>query len=136
MLCFIHTCDDLSPNDNDERQKTSWSNWCETPELSHDQIKLLMARLHVCLPERGSISRVFQILANQPDRHLLLSWPPGPLQSTAATGHDFAKLVKDVDMDLGDTTDAKTTCTRRYKALHDSPPFDGEVESIVIPHGE
>ncbi|KAH6913036.1 hypothetical protein BKA70DRAFT_1261695, partial [Coprinopsis sp. MPI-PUGE-AT-0042] len=135
VLCFIHACVDLSPNDNDEHQKTGWSNWCETPELSQDQIELLLSRLLVCLPETSSISRVFQILANQPERQLLLSWPPGPLQSTEATGHDFAKLVEDVTMDLGSQTDAKTTCTRRYKALHDSLSFGGEVESIFIPHG-
>ncbi|TFK28086.1 hypothetical protein FA15DRAFT_86164 [Coprinopsis marcescibilis] len=137
VLCFIHASVDLSPNDNNEQQKTEWTNWCETPSMTSEQIELLTSRLLVCIPQTGSMNRVFQILANEPDRRLLLSWPPGPHQSSEATSHDFAKLVESVNMAVGvpGANDAKTSCTRRYKALHNMPIFGGEVESIFIPHG-
>ncbi|EAU85490.2 hypothetical protein CC1G_06391 [Coprinopsis cinerea okayama7 len=134
VLCFIHASMDLSPNDNDEVHKTEWSNWCETPMMANDQIDLLLSRLLVCIPQTGNMNRVFQILANQPDKHLLLSWPPGPSQSSEATSLDFAKLVETVSMDMGvpGASDAKTSCTRRYKALHNTPIFGGEVERCII----
>ncbi|KAJ3481910.1 hypothetical protein NLJ89_g12174 [Agrocybe chaxingu] len=137
VLCFIHATTDLNPSaDNDESQKTEWTNWCGTPFMPMEQIELLYRRLLVCIPQTGTMSRVFQILANQRERPLLLSWPPDSAQGP--TSRDFAKLVENVQIGTGvpGGNDAKTSCTRRYKALQDVPQvFGGEVESIFIPHG-
>jgi hypothetical protein len=137
VLCFIHATVDLTPDDNDENLKTDWTNWCGTPQMSMEQIDLLYHRLVVYIRQSGSMTRVFQILANQRDRHLLMSWPPD--QPTGPTRRDFAKLVENVQIGTGvpGGNDAKTSCTRRYKALQEMPPgFGGEVESIFIPHGK
>ncbi|KAF9565221.1 hypothetical protein CPC08DRAFT_684180 [Agrocybe pediades] len=136
VLCFIHATVDLTPGDNDESQKTDWTNWCGTPSMPLEQIQLLYRRLLVCIPQKDSMSRVFQILSNQRDKPLLMSWPPD--SSQGPTSRDFAKLVENVQIGDGvpGGNDAKTSCTRRYKALQDMPPvFGGEVESIFIPHG-
>lgn len=138
VLCFIHATVDLSPGDNDEQQKTQWTNWCETPFMGQDQISLLFRRLLVCIPQTGSMNRVFQILSNNAAKTLLLSWPPDPSQLAEGGAQGFAKLVETVNMATGlnGANDAKTSCTRRFKALHDIPSFGGEVESIFIPHGK
>lgn len=128
VLCFIHAIVDLNPNDNDEHNKTHWTNWCGTPCMDLDQISLLNRRLSVCVP-RADMSRVFQILSSHPDRTLLLSWPP---DQGHGLDEEFGKLVARVTIGTGGN-DAKTSCTRRYKALQDTPW--GQVESIFIPHG-
>ncbi|TFK72912.1 hypothetical protein BDN72DRAFT_869302 [Pluteus cervinus] len=137
VLCFIHATVDLHDSDNDENNKTGWTNWCGTPALTSDQIALLFRSLLTCVPQplSGTTSRVFQILANQPQRPLLMTWPPD--QGQGPTGSDFSKLVEHVQIGSGiaNNTDAKTSCTRRYKALQNMPAVAGEVESIFIPHG-
>ncbi|KAJ7284933.1 hypothetical protein C8J57DRAFT_704389 [Mycena rebaudengoi] len=135
VLCFIHAIVDLAPNDNDEAHKTAWTNWCGTPQMNMAQIELLFRRLLVCIPQLNNMTRVFQILANEQSRRLLISWPPDQGQGPA--GRDFAKLVEDVQIGPGAPTgnEAKTSCTRRYKALQAMPAVAGEVESIFIPHG-
>jgi hypothetical protein len=134
VLCFIHAVVDLTPNDNDEQNKTGWTNWCGTTAMSLDQIQLLYRRLLVYIPQTGN-TRVFQILSNQPDRPLLLNWPPD--QGQGPTGRDFAKLVEDVQIGTGVSSgnDAKTSCTRRYRATQNMSAAMSEVESIFIPHG-
>ncbi|KAJ7127041.1 hypothetical protein C8R44DRAFT_780252 [Mycena epipterygia] len=134
VLCFIHAIVDLTPNDNDEAHKTGWTNWCGTPVMDTEQIQLLFRRLLVCIPSPSNMNRVFQILSNE-QRTLLISWPPDQGQGPA--GRDFAKLVEDVQIGPGAPTgnEAKTSCTRRYKALQSMPAVAGEVESIFIPHG-
>jgi hypothetical protein len=83
------------------------------------------------------MSRVFQLMMNRPDRTLLLSWPPDRDQAPSA--RDFAKLSGDVQIrgDAAGASDAKTTCTRRYKATSTIQTPDGfrDVESVYIPHG-
>ncbi|KAF5342658.1 hypothetical protein D9611_001541 [Ephemerocybe angulata] len=137
VLCFIHATVDLSPGDNDEQRKTGWTNWCGTPFVHQDQVDLLFSRLLMCIPQTGSWHRVFQILTNDSDKRLLLSWPPEPAQLSEGGAQDFAKLVDTVNMGtaLSGVKDAKTSCTRRFKALQDIPILGGEVESIFIPHG-
>ncbi|KAF7330504.1 hypothetical protein MVEN_02489800 [Mycena venus] len=133
VLCFIHAIVDLTPRDNDEAQK---SGWCGTPPLDNEQIELLFRRLLVCIPQLSNMNRVFQILANEPNnRRLMISWPPDQGQGPAS--RDFSKLVEDVQIGPGAPTgnEAKTSCTRRYKALQSMPAVPGEVESIFIPHG-
>ncbi|KAJ7739776.1 hypothetical protein DFH07DRAFT_839874 [Mycena maculata] len=136
VLCFIHAIVDLNPSDNDETHKTGWTNWCGTPVMNDEQVQLLFRRLVVCVPQApGLTNRVFQILSNRPNRPLLVSWPPD--QGQGPSGRDFAKLVEDVAIGPGAPTgnEAKTSCTRRYKALQTMPAVAGEVESIFIPHG-
>ena len=140
VLCFIHASVDLSPSDNDEQQKTQWTNWCGTPFMSQDQVSLLFRRLLMCIPQTGTTNRVFQILSNDPGRSILLSWPPDPSHLAEVSAVDLAKLVETVNMGTalsGVSNDAKTSCTRRYKALkQDTPTSGGQVESIFIPHGK
>lgn len=140
VLCFIHASVDLNPQiDNDESHKSLWSNWCGTPFMSSEQIQLLFRRLLMCVPHSSSPSgpapRIFQILANHPQRQLLLSWPPD--QGDGFTGRQLARLVENAEMDSGPHKDnnAKTSCTRRYRATQLMSPTLGEVESIFIPHG-
>ncbi|KAF9468130.1 hypothetical protein BDZ94DRAFT_844721 [Collybia nuda] len=134
VLCFIHAIVDLTPNDNDEQRKTGWTNWCGTPLMGVEQIELLFQSLLAYIPRPESMSRVFQILANREGRPLLMSWPPD--QGHGPTGRDFAQLVENAQIGTSDANDAKTSCTRRYKALQNTPSVaGGEVESIFIPHG-
>ncbi|KAL6302350.1 hypothetical protein BKA93DRAFT_736867 [Sparassis latifolia] len=139
VLCFMHAVVDLTPRDSDEHNKTSWSNWCGTPSMSTEQVQLLYQRLLAAVPQPPNVSRVFQILLNQPDRALYMSWPPDQNQG-GPTAKDFARLAQDVQISnaISSGTDAKTNCTRRYKALQVMQcGMDGnrEVESIFILHG-
>ncbi|KAF8269555.1 hypothetical protein EI94DRAFT_1724967 [Lactarius quietus] len=137
VLCFIHAAVDLTPYDNDEHAKTGWTNWCGTNSMNQEQAHILYSRLFNNIPRSGNMSRVFQVLMNQPDRALLLSWPPDRDQPPLA--RDFAKLSGDVKIrgDSAGSSDAKTTCTRRYKASSTIQTSDGfrDVESVYIPHG-
>jgi hypothetical protein len=102
-----------------------------------DQLEIMYRRFLMCVPQTGSMSRVFQILQNERERSLLISWPPDSAHSLS--GGDFAKLVGNVQISAGvpGGSDAKTSCTRRHKALQDMPPVFGcQVESIFIPHGK
>jgi hypothetical protein len=137
VLCFIHAAVDLTPHDNDEHRKTGWTNWCGTPYMSMDQIQLVYQRLLVCVPQTGTMSRVFQILSNQQEKTLLMTWPPDQGQGQGPTGRDFAKSVVNVQIGTGVQAgnDAKTSCTRRYRSQQNMPSVLGEVESIFIPHG-
>lgn len=137
VLCFIHAIVDLSPGDNDETQKTVWTNWCGTPYMPMTQIEVLYHALLMCVPQPGNMSRVFQILSTQRDRPLLMSWPPDSGQGP--NSRDLAKLVDNVHIgaDVTGGNDAKTSCTRRYKSSQGMPQvLGGEVESIFIPHGK
>ncbi|KAF9521679.1 hypothetical protein CPB83DRAFT_778335 [Crepidotus variabilis] len=137
VLCFLHASVDINAiADNDELRKTEWTNWCGTPWLPQEQIETLYRRLLVCAPQTGSMSRVFQILLNERERPLLLSWPPD--SAHGPNSRDIAKLVENVQISAGvpGGSDAKTSCTRRYKASQDMPTVFGcQVESIFIPHG-
>jgi hypothetical protein len=138
VLCFLHAAVDLTPYDNDEHAKTGWSNWCGTNSMTQEQAQVLYSRLLNTIPHSGNMSRVFQVMMNQPGRALLLSWPPDRNQVPSA--RDFAKLSSDVQIggDTPGTSDAKTTCTRRYKASSTIQTLDGfrDVESVYIPHGK
>jgi len=137
VLCFIHAIVDLSIQDNDEVNKTDWTNWCGTPWMPRDQLDIMFNRFLMCAPQTGSMSRVFQILQNERKRPLLITWPPDSAHSPSSG--DFAKLAENVQISAGvpGGSDAKTSCTRRYKALQDMPAVFGcQVESIFIPHGK
>ena len=135
VLCFIHAVADLTPRDNDEQNKTPWTNWCGTPGMDAEQIHLLSSRLQASLPQPPILSRVFQILLNSPGRPLCLSWPQE--RSGEPTSKDFARLAEEVQITTS-ATDAKTSCTRRYKScqfMEFSLGDKREVESLFIPHG-
>ncbi|KII89928.1 hypothetical protein PLICRDRAFT_174736 [Plicaturopsis crispa FD-325 SS-3] len=137
VLCFIHAVVDLTPNDNDEVHKTEWTNWCGTPRMEMGQVELLYHRLLVCSPQTEAMTRVFQILGNDKDKPLLMSWPPDSGHTGMPSAQDFARLVTTVHFENSGTNenDAKTSCTRRYKSLRDIPSGLAKVESIFIPHG-
>ncbi|KAH8100079.1 hypothetical protein BXZ70DRAFT_1025238 [Cristinia sonorae] len=139
VLCFIHAVVDLQERDNDEQHKTGWTNWCGTPYMGVDQVHLLYSQLVSKVPQPPSMNRVFQILLNQPDRALWMSWPPDPPQGQQPSSKNFARLAEDVQIgsSAASSTDAKTSCTRRYKALQTMQLQDcsQEVESIFIPYG-
>ncbi|EKM78736.1 hypothetical protein AGABI1DRAFT_29371, partial [Agaricus bisporus var. burnettii JB137-S8] len=131
VLCFIHATVDLDPqSDNDELNKSHWTNWCGTPYMPPEQIQLLFQRLLMCVPQQSpsnTHTRIFQILANQPRRQLLLSWPPD--QGNGFTGRDFAKLVENAELAAGPQkgNDAKTSCTRRRAHFDFFPLMLGSV---------
>ncbi|KAF8639423.1 hypothetical protein AX17_001513 [Amanita inopinata Kibby_2008] len=134
VLCFIHATVDLDPNDNDEQEKTDWTNWCGTPIMDAEQIQRLYRSLLMFIPQ-SPMTRVFQILSNTPNRSLLFSWPPEPVQGQGPTGRDFARLVETVEFGSNQSlSDAKTSCARRYRSIR-GMPFAEAVESIFIPHG-
>lgn len=140
VLCFMHAVMDLEPRDNDENNKTQWTNWCGTPYMSVEQVQLLYDQLMKRVHPSPTLHRVFQILLNQPDRPLWFSWPPDPPLGQGPTSKEFARLAAEVQIGNSATngTDAKTSCTRRYKALqtmHMGPEGTQEVESIFIPYG-
>ncbi|KAI0671612.1 hypothetical protein C8Q78DRAFT_1069248 [Trametes maxima] len=135
VLCFHHAVVDLTPRDNDEHNKTCWTNWCGTPNFTVEQVQLLYHRLQTNIPQPPTVTRVFQILLNQSNRPLWISWPPE--RPGEPTSKDFARLAEDVQISSSGT-DAKTSCTRRYKACQIMEFGMGdkkEVESIFIPHG-
>jgi hypothetical protein len=75
VLCFVHAIVDLTPRDNDEAQKSGWSDWCGTPTMNTEQLDLLFRRLIVCIPQRTNMNRVFQILASDPEPVMALMHP-------------------------------------------------------------
>lgn len=131
VLCFIHSLLDLLSNDSDDHSRT---NWCGSPAMNEEQIKLLWGRLLVCC-RPSNMSRIFQILDNREGRQLLLNWPPD--QGHGPSGRDFSRLVDSAHLGTGpDGSDANTSCTRRYKGFQNTPsPIGGEVESIFIHYG-
>ena len=78
VLCFMHAAKDKEARDNDENDKTHWSNWCGTPYLSVEQVQLLYDQLSKRVTPSPTLHRVFQVLLNKPERPLWLSWPPDP----------------------------------------------------------
>ncbi|KIY43960.1 hypothetical protein FISHEDRAFT_77882 [Fistulina hepatica ATCC 64428] len=133
ILCFIHAVDWPSDTSAD-------SNWCGTPEMTVEQTQLLFRRLLASVRQTGSMERMFQILSNQTERHLMLSWPPD--QGSGPMGRDFARLVEKVQMGSGaaqapadNEAGTRTSCTRRFRSLQTMPGIGTEVESIFIPHG-
>ncbi|CAE6505131.1 unnamed protein product [Rhizoctonia solani] len=140
VLCFMHAIVDKGKADNDELNKTHWTNWCGTSAMTTDHAAGLYKRLHKLVPTPHTPpDRIFQILINQPARPILFSWPP-----EGYTAGELSKLVH--EMQIGGpggsnhsktAESAKTSCTRRYKAQQRI--IDGgvlkEVESIFIPHG-
>lgn len=142
VLCFIHAVVDINPkDDNDEKKKTGWTNWCGTPSMTSGQAQLLYQSLADRVPRPRDSGRIFQVLLNQPERPLWMSWPPDPArpQEGRATSRDFAHLADGIHIGNSENgSDAKTSCTRRYKAqqqLWMGPEGSRSVESIFIPHG-
>ncbi|KIJ51338.1 hypothetical protein M422DRAFT_26755 [Sphaerobolus stellatus SS14] len=138
VLCFIHAVVDLSPQDNDEYNRTPWTNWCGTPELDNQEGERLYRSLFSFFPQAPqtlqSPVRVFQILRNTADRPHIVSWP-----AQGYTPAEYGKLAHGIQIGGANGSDAKTSCTRRYKAQQQLLTTDDasirDVESIFIPHG-
>ncbi|KDN44198.1 hypothetical protein RSAG8_05671, partial [Rhizoctonia solani AG-8 WAC10335] len=140
VLCFLHAIVDKGKADNDELNKTQWTNWCGTSAMTTDHAAALYDRLHKLVPSSHTHpDRIFQILINQPARPILFSWPP-----EGYTAGEFGKLMQRMQIGGPGASNhsksdggAKTSCTRRYMA--NQQIVDGgvlkEVESIFIPHG-
>ena len=146
VLCFLHAVVDVDPdkeNDFSLRETQAWTNWCGTPALDPEQVQMMFGRLLVCGGAEtpggsagggangapgGIGGRVFQILVNDSTKAHLISWPP--------TDHrHLARLAHNINLDAVNT-DAKTSCTRRFKASNFPPELGAAVESIFIPHGK
>ncbi|KAI0783580.1 hypothetical protein C8Q75DRAFT_725397 [Abortiporus biennis] len=140
VLCFMHAVVDLNPRDDDEINKTGWTNWCGTPYMSTEQAHILFDKLAERVTPAANMNRVFQILLNVPERTLWFTWPLDSSGNQGPTAKDFAKIAEEVQIG-GPTnggTDAKTSCTRRYKAIQTmyyGTNGSAEVESIFIPYG-
>ncbi|KAI0314615.1 hypothetical protein OF83DRAFT_1174600 [Amylostereum chailletii] len=135
VFCFLHASTNLSPLDDDKHFKSAWSNWCETKNFSTQDATMLCSRLYNHIPQNGHMYRVFQIITNTPERHLLLTWPPDQ-QDKGPCARDFARLSHHIELtsppDAPST--AKTTCTNRFKVLQSMTSSDGvrQVESSII----
>ena len=112
-------------------------NWVTHTCLSQHGNQLYHALFHIAphIPQGAPPpTRVFQILHNTTDRPTLFSWP--------AEGYipaEYGRLFNDVQIGGAICSDAKTSCTRRYKAQQVVDSADGsvrDVESIFIPHGQ
>ncbi|KAK7044232.1 hypothetical protein VNI00_007954 [Paramarasmius palmivorus] len=138
VLCFIHATVDIDPvNDNNHIARSPWTNWCGTPIMTQEQLRVLSGRLLVCVPH-FSHGRMFQILSNTPGRPLLMTWPPGQ----ELHSRELAALANSIDFSQGpngecssDCTnpDAKTNCTRRFSGTGVVQGI--QAESVYIPHG-
>lgn len=106
----------------------------------------ILPQMHAHRGQRQDPSlRVLQILRNDQDRSLMLSWPPDDVSTRSYTtvphAQDLGRLAQHVEIgSSGASGDARTSCTRRYKSFQKMPamPGDGscvEVESIFVPHG-
>ncbi|EIW83978.1 hypothetical protein CONPUDRAFT_163228 [Coniophora puteana RWD-64-598 SS2] len=136
VLCFIHAAIDLGDDDNNERRKTPWTNWCGTPYMALEQINLLYHRLQQHLPRpRTNPSRVFQILSSQPGNNLMLTWPPEPFSDAVSreSERDFSRRVDMVQPSIHNN--AKTSCTRRWRLCEPMPGIPGMVDSVFTLHG-
>ncbi|KAF5377336.1 hypothetical protein D9757_008021 [Collybiopsis confluens] len=127
VLCFIHATQIT-------QDESSWAqNLCGTPVLTQEQLQNMSQCLLMCAPTHSSHGRVFQVLANASARSSLLSWPPS---QEGASDKDIAELAKSVDLSSpgsSSSSQARTNCTRRFKALRELRGTP--VESVYIPHG-
>jgi hypothetical protein len=91
-------------------------------------------RLYAFSPQLapGPPTRIFQILYDQPSRPVVLSWP-----ISGYSPQDYGRLALDVQMGPNESQDARTSCTRRFKALQTLTDEHGfkEIESVFVPHG-
>lgn len=164
-LCFFHAIMDESDEDNDETNKSEWSNWCGTQPDSFDQHECQKMwqsiRSHRALRATATgPDHVFQILSSpstpsSSPSDVFFSWPPprlfaGPSNDTHGASSvnfadgsysvdDFARLAQGVSpLTLRkELSDANTSCTRRFRAKHTltSESMVRSVESVLIPYG-
>ncbi|KAL5526849.1 hypothetical protein ACEPAF_8576 [Sanghuangporus sanghuang] len=155
VLCFIHAVVDIAPQaDNDEQRRTGWSNWCSTYGFDQEHAHALYQRLcDIAITFPRTLAdpslRVLQILQNQSDRDLIISWPSDSALAQdgyiVSVGNTLAQLAQQVQLGYSvgneDGDNARTSCTRRYKSVQTVklPTVSGskilQVESILIPHG-
>ncbi|KZP00647.1 hypothetical protein CALVIDRAFT_533657 [Calocera viscosa TUFC12733] len=136
VLCFFHAIVDKKPlEDQSEAQKSEWSNWCGAP--SNLSLVEYAADMYTALIPNSQFAnhhpqRVFQILKNE-GRGIVFTWPLNGYEVL-----EFGGIARDVNIGgSGAVSEARTSCTRRYKAnwrgqLSGVP---AEVESVYIPYG-
>ncbi|CED84071.1 GATA-4/5/6 transcription factors [Phaffia rhodozyma] len=157
VLAFFHASVDKDPTlDIDKEIKSDWSNWCGTSFIRESMVKHLwnaMESLPVCQNPTPGVpafppTRVFQILLASPDHDILFSHPPPRHpDSDRSIVHldgsyfeeDFQRLLHEISLDLDSApmSDAKTTCTKRFRAQH-TLATEGclrHIESVFIPYG-
>ncbi|KZT56953.1 hypothetical protein CALCODRAFT_496783 [Calocera cornea HHB12733] len=136
VLCFFHAIVDKRPlEDQSEAQKSEWSNWCGAPsdlslvEYAADMYTALIPNSQFA---NNHPQRVFQILKLE-GRGIVFTWPLNGYEVL-----EFGGIARDVNIGgSGAVSEARTSCTRRYKAnwrgqLSGMP---AEVESVYIPYG-
>ncbi|TKY85188.1 hypothetical protein EX895_006268 [Sporisorium graminicola] len=163
LLCFFHAIIDKAAEDNDEQNKSEWTNWCGTPGGSFTvrQCDTIWKQVKAVPRETIAASgpdHVFQVIEAGGDSRVLLSWPPPRLfsghhveanllaqsdttafQDGSYFADDFARLAQGVSIAPGSSSlsDANTSCTRRFRAKH-TLTSEGKVrsiESVLIPYG-
>ncbi|GAC99052.1 hypothetical protein PHSY_006649 [Pseudozyma hubeiensis SY62] len=162
LLCFFHAIIDKAAEDNDEQNKSDWTNWCGTPtgSFTQHQCDTIWKQVKATPREAFSASgpdHVFQVIEAGEDSKVLLSWPPPRLFSSDVDADvlarsdttafedgsyfadDFARLARGVSIAPGSSSlsDANTSCTRRFRAKH-TLTTEGKVrsiESVLIPYG-
>ncbi|PWN41231.1 hypothetical protein IE81DRAFT_181495 [Ceraceosorus guamensis] len=161
MQCGHRNPADNSHEDNDESQKSAWSNWCgaERENLQQDYTQRIWSDVLATRPPTSSTaspSFVFQILRNDASPSILLSWPPPRLFPSTVTAprhflgpdpaftdgsyfaSDFAALAQGISASgQAAGSDASTSCTRRVRGKHSltTEARLRTVESVLIPYG-
>ncbi|SPO36150.1 uncharacterized protein PSFLO_01621 [Pseudozyma flocculosa] len=161
-LCFFHAIIDKGPEDNDEANKSTWTNWCGTPAGAFTLRECERMWRQVKASEREPLTlpgpnHVFQVLEAGEGGQVLFSWPPPRLFPGDADerlvelsqiasfndgsyfAHDFARYAQGVSVAPGSSqlSDANTSCTRRFKAKHQfaTEGIFKVIESVLIPYG-
>ncbi|PWN50611.1 hypothetical protein IE53DRAFT_87207 [Violaceomyces palustris] len=161
-LCFFHAIIDKGPEDNDENNRTDWTNWCGTPAEAFDVEQCAKMWMQVkarkdLTPDPSGPAHVFQVLQAGETGDVLFSWPPPRLfpkdaSEVAISGSeaityndgsyfadDFARLAQGVSIAPGSSqlSDANTSCTRRFRAKHTlaTEGLIRSIESVLIPYG-
>lgn len=134
---YAHACADKKPlEDQSEAEKSEWSNWCGAPsslslvEYAADMYTALIPNSHFA---GHHPQRVFQILRNE-GRGIVFTWPLNGYEVL-----EFGGIARDVNLGgTGAVNEARTSCTRRYKAnwRGQLSGMASEVESVYIPYGK
>ncbi|GAA95583.1 uncharacterized protein L969DRAFT_71065 [Mixia osmundae IAM 14324] len=158
VLCFFHAVKDKDINsDNDEVERSSWSNWCgveaiepEKHYLTHSECSAIKTALdrNAASEVKRSLTEtpksVFQLLDSR-SGNIILSYPPSEIPRPDNGGihvlydaRQYAGLAIEAQNRSKTTSqEAKTSCSRRFKSRHSLAVNDGLalVDSVVIKYG-
>ncbi|EJU04861.1 hypothetical protein DACRYDRAFT_93284 [Dacryopinax primogenitus] len=136
VLCFFHAIVDKKPlEDQKEEEKSEWSNWCGSPS-NVSIVEYAADMYNALIPNSQYVNqypqRVFQILRAE-GRGIVFTWPLNGYEVL-----EFGGIARDVNIGgSGEVGEARTSCTRRYKAnwIGQLSGMPAEVESVYIPYG-